>query len=225
MDSETVRQLKTLFLFQNVSEDLLLALLSDARAEICSFKAGAVIYDEAHYRKSLGIILSGRAEVQAAVSGRTVILNRLDPPRLFGVAGLFQENGSYVTRIIALKSATILFIPEDLLTDFMRRDFALVENYLAFLSQRIRFLNRRISGFTQTGAEAKLARYLLDVAQKEGKTYFHLPATIKSIANILNLGRASLYRALDALIQYGYITRDGKNIRLLDSSGLESLCL
>ena len=170
-------------------------------------------------------LLTGRAEVQAVKAGRIVPLNLLDPPGLFGAASLFQEEKGYVARIIALSPSKILFIPQDLLTDFMRRDFKMVENYLMFLSQRIRFLNKKIAAFTQSGAEGKLARYLLDVAVNQGKNSILLPTSIQGIAKILNLGRASLYRALDTLSEMGFIVREGKTVRLLDIPGLKSLCL
>ena len=193
--------------------------------ETADFSAEDIIYDESNYRKSLGIILTGRAEVQAVNAGRIVPLNRLDSPRLFGAASLFQEESGYVARIIALAPSKILFIPQDLLTDFMRRDFRLVENYLAFLSQRIRFLNKKIAGFTQSGAEGKLARYLLEVAASQGSESLLLPTSLQNIARGLNLGRASLYRALDTLSDSKYIVREGKTVRLLNISGLKSLCL
>lgn len=225
MDSIYLNLVKTLFLFRDVSEELLIEMLSDSNAETADFAAGQVIYDESNYRKSLGVLLSGKAEVQTVSAGRLTILNRLEPPRLFGAAGLFQESGGYVTRILALAPSKILFIPQDLLTDFMRRDFKLMENYLKFLSQRIRFLNRKINSFTQPCAEGKLARYLLDIAAEQDSASIRFPVSIISVAKVLNLGRASLYRALTALAEYGYISREGKNIRLLDAEGLKSLCL
>lgn len=225
MSPETLRLVKTLFLFRDVREDLLSKMLADPRAEVAGFSAGEIIYDESNYRRSLGVVLAGKAEVQASVRGHHVILNRLEPSRVFGAAGLFQEGEGYVTRIVALAETSILFIPQDLLTDFMRQDFKLAENYLAFLSQRIRFLNRKIAGFTQSGAEGKLARYLLDIAAGQDGGIVRLPASIKSISNALNLGRASLYRALLALTESGYIAREGKTIRLLDMEGLKSLCV
>lgn len=225
MKPEYLSRIKSLFLFRDVSESLLDEMLSDRRVETADFAAEDIIYDESNYRKSLGVVLTGKAEVQAVKAGRTVPLNLLNPPRLFGAASLFQEEKGYVARIIALAPSKILFIPQDLLIDFMRRDFKLVENYLTFLSQRIRFLNKKIAGFTQSGAEAKLARYLLDVAVNQETDSFLLPTSVQNIAKILNLGRASLYRALDTLSDLGYIVREGKTVRLLNISGLKSLCL
>lgn len=218
-------QIKSIFLFRDVDETVLFDLLSDKRAEAAAFAAGDTIYDESNFRKSLGIILSGKAEVQTNNAGHLIILNRLAPPQLFGAAGLFQEEDLYVTRIVALESSKILFIPQDLLTGAMRRDFRLVENYLAFLSQRIRFLNRKINNFTQPNAEVKLARYLLDTASDQRSASVSFPVSIQNVAKVLNLGRASLYRALDSLSESGYIERNGKKIVILDRSALELLCL
>lgn len=222
---EYYNQVKTVFLFRDVDESVLLTLLSDERAEPADFAAGEIIYEESNYRKSLGIILSGKAEVQTSNAGHLTILNRLSSPQLFGAAGLFQEDGLYVTRIVALEPSRILFLPQDLLTDAMQKDFRLVENYLAFLSQRIRFLNRKINNFTQPLSEGKLARYLLDMASDQKSAAVSFPVSILNVAKVLNLGRASLYRALDFLSESGYIERIGKKIVILDRSALEQLCL
>ena len=218
-------QIKTVFLFRGIDETVLHALLSDSRAEAADFAAGDIIYDESNFRRSLGFILSGKAEVQTNNAGHLIILNRLAPPQLFGAAGLFQEDGLYVTRIVALEPSRILFIPQDLLTEAMQKDFTLVENYLAFLSQRIRFLNQKINNFTQAGAEGKLARYLLDMARDQKSESVSFPVSIQNVAKVLNLGRASLYRAFDSLAESGYIRRSGKKIEILDASALELLCM
>ena len=174
---EYLSEIKKIFLFRELENDTLRLLLGDSRAEALDFDSDETIFDETHYRKSLGIILSGKAEVQTGNADHAVILNHLAPPVLFGAAGLFQEEEEYVTRIVALEKTRILFIPQDLLTDAMRRDFGLVENYLAFLSQRIRFLNHKISSFTQPLAEGKLARYLLDAAISQNSLSITLPVS------------------------------------------------
>lgn len=221
---EYLSDIQKIFLFRDLEESTLCTLLEDGRAESMEFAPGETIYDETHYRKSLGVILSGSAEVKTGHADHAVILNHLAPPILFGAAGLFQEGEEYVTRIVALEKTRILFIPQDLLTDTMRRDFKLVENYLAFLSQRIRFLNRKISSFTQPLAENKLARYLLDIAAEQKSLSITLPVSLQDVAKILNLGRASLYRALDTLEDSGIIARKNKQITIQEKKALESFC-
>ncbi len=218
-------EIKKIVLFRDLQAETLRALFLDPRAEALDFFAGETIYDQTRYRKSLGVVLSGKTEVQTGHADHTVILNQLTPPILFGAAGLFQEGEEYITRIVALEKTRILFIPQDLLTEVMRRDFKLVENYLVFLSQRIRFLNRKISSFTQPQAENKLARYLLDISAEQNSIFITLPVSLQDVAKILNLGRASLYRALDTLEESGYIQRRNKRITIQNQQALESLCL
>lgn len=220
-----LNEIKKIFLFRNVEESNLRTLFADDRAEAIDFARDETIYDETHYRRSLGIILTGRAEVQTGNSGHTVILNRLEPPILFGAAGLFQDEEEYVTHIVALENSRILFIPQELLTEAMRQDFKLVENYIAFLSQRIRFLNHKISGFTQPLAEGKLARYLMDLSAAQNSLSISLVVSLQDVAKILNLGRASLYRALELLESSGYIIRKNKQITIQDKEALEALCI
>lgn len=221
-DKNFIDLLKSIDLFRGVDSAVLQDMLSDSRAEMLRFESGQTIYSKNHYRRSLGILLSGKAEVRKKSAGHTVILNRLTPPRLFGAAILFQDDEEYVSEVLALEPSAILFIRQDLLTECMRRDFTLVENYLAFLSQRIRFLNRKIDSFTQASAEGRLAWYLLDIS--EGETAVYFPVSLKNLAKVLNLGRASLYRALDALTESGLIERNGKHIRILNKARLQSLC-
>jgi CRP-like cAMP-binding protein len=222
---DSLGEIKKIFLFRDLGEPGLRALLGDSRAEALDFASGETIYSETQYRKSLGIILAGKAEVQTGGADHTVILNRLSSPQLFGAAGLFQEDEEYVTRIVALEKTRILFIPQDLLCDAMQRNFKLVENYLAFLTQRIRFLNRKIGSFTQPQAENKLAGYLLDTAEDQQSLSVTLPVSLQDVAKVLNLGRASLYRALDILEDAGVIVRKNKRVTICDREALESLCL
>lgn len=219
---EYLDDIKKIVLFRDLEESSLHSLLSDARAEAQDFAPNEVIYDETNFRRSLGIILSGKTEVQTGGADHTVILNQLASPGFFGAAGLFQDEEEYVTRIVALENTRILFIPQDLLTDAMQRDFKLVESYLAFLSQRIRFLNRKISSFTQPLAENKLARYLLDIAREQNSLSITLPVSLQDVAKVLNLGRASLYRALDTLEESGIIARKNKRVTIQDKAALES---
>ena len=92
------------------------------------------------------------------------------------------------------------------------------ENYLRYLTGRIRFLSGRLQSLTQSGAEGKLARYLLSAA-RDG--VLSCPAT--QLSQRLGISRASIYRAFAALEEGGLITRTGKTIRITDPGGLAGL--
>ena len=131
---------------------------------------------------------------------------------LFGAATLFARSGAYVARITALTSTWAVLIPEEALKGMMREDFRIAENYMAYLTARIRFLSGRIDGFAQDGAEDRLLLYL----RRNATARVYAPEKgMRALSDALCMGRTTLYRALDSLAQAGIIRREGKSIVLL----------
>jgi hypothetical protein len=64
-----------------------------------------------------------------------------------------------VTILTAGKLTRILFFPQSLLTDMMKENSLIAENYIRFLTGRICFLNEKIQGLISVSADAALARY------------------------------------------------------------------
>ena len=91
-------------------------------------------------------------------------------------------------------------------------------HYLDFLSGRIRFLNRKIGYLTAGSAERRLALYLASFQKQE----LVLKDSISSLSELLDIGRASLYRAFDALEEQGLIRREGRSILVPDLKALET---
>ncbi|MBR7099516.1 MAG: Crp/Fnr family transcriptional regulator, partial [Clostridia bacterium] len=90
------------------------------------------------------------------------------------------------------------------------------ENYIGFLSSRIRFLNRKIAYLTAGSAERRLALYLLSLGAGE----VELKESIAALSDLLNLGRASLYRAFDKLCEDGYLLKNGRRLTILNSEAM-----
>lgn len=207
------------FLFQNIN-------LEDYReqlklAAVVPFAKGQVIYDRFDFEKKMGILLSGRVIVESGQEGK-VILNVLGAGQAFGVAGLFSQQEAYVSRIIAKEETKVLFLDETVLKELFLADFTIVLNYIAFLSDRIRFLNERIEALTGQTAQQKLAAYLY----RRSLTSDHpekltIPFTITDMAQALDVGRASIYRAFMALEKEGIIRRSSKEVEICDQNRLK----
>ena len=96
---------------------------------------------------------------------------------------------------------------------------ALCFQYIALLSEKILFLNRRIDTFTADDVSARLRGMLKDFWLRQGKGgAFTLPCSYTQLAALLNVGRASLYRALEQLEREGLFTREGRVFRLTESA-------
>ena len=132
-------------------------------------------------------------------------------PALCGAAALFCPEDLPLSRIEASSSCSVLFFPFSAVDDLLARDPACRNAYLRFLSGRIRFLNRKICCFTAGSAQRRLSLWL---AAEEHDTVT-LPGSLSSLAELLDIGRASLYRALDRLTDSGAITRNGRQITII----------
>jgi CRP-like cAMP-binding protein len=88
-------------------------------------------------------------------------------------------------------------------------------NYIKFLSDRVAFLNRRIDSFTAPDAEKSLARFICLNATSESEYQHEVGVkNYSEVAQRLNIGRASLYRAFEALEDEGLISKDGKTLKI-----------
>ena len=164
--------------------------------------------------KSIGIILCGSALVLSSDSDRHVLLRRLMPGDIFGVSSIFSKDYSFVSKIVAKGNCSVAFIADTAMSELLENDSTVLYNYINFLSDRIRFLNKKIRFFTSGSAERRLALYL-DSFKSDKVT---LEESMSALADMLDIGRASLYRAFDRLAADGFIVREKDIITLTDPS-------
>ena len=215
----TPQQLKTIassFLFRNVDDILVEQLASDNRCQRETYPRGAVIFDETHFRRCLGILLSGEVLVEKnTADGKKLNMSRLYPGDCFGAAAMFHQRRRYASLLTAKKPTEVLFLPQEVITWAMERNSAITKNYISYLSGRIWFLSSRISALTAGTAERKLAVYLLEQGTMD--------VSMTDLSQQLNLGRASLYRAVETLEEMGGIGREGKTVKVLDAEKLREM--
>ena len=130
------------FLFSGFDAPRLSRVLS-GRGEILTFRAGQTIFSPHCFKRAVGIFLKGKAQAEKAAEGRTVVLNRFEPPMMFGAAAVFRQAQEYVTQVTAKTLCQVLFLTVRELDAIFRVDFAAARNYISLLSER----PHRQSGF------------------------------------------------------------------------------
>ena len=188
-------------LFRDLPRERTAALL-EGRAELRSFSRGQ---DLDGYLRKLGIVTEGRLAVYNAGGA---LLNQLHPGDMFGVSTVFTGYSSHITRISAAVNSAVVLIGEEELAAIFAEDFSVNRSYLAFLTDRIRFLNWKIDLFSASTAQQKLRLYLLHL-RKEGSEVTVEP--LAQLGHILGMGRASLYRVIEKLEREGVIKRMERN--------------
>ena len=200
---------EALFLFDGLSREEIDRCCGVAAWEEQTYSKGQIIYDAATARPALVLVLDGTLRVH---NGR-VTLKTLSDGDVFGAAALFGSDEPYPTTVEAESLCRVAFIPQETVSVWMATVPRVGENYVRFLSDRIRFLNRRLSTLTAGQTDGKLWRYLLAHQGADGTV--HLPDGMVGLASCLDMGRSSLYRSLDSLAAAGRIRRQGKQIVVL----------
>ena len=189
-------------LFLGAEDALLRRLPALPGVTLESFAAGDLLYGPSQFRRSLGVLLAG----QVQVTNGSLSVSLLRAGELFGAV------------LTARSPCRVLFLPQETLDRLLGEEPLLRRNYLRYLTGRVRFLSGRLRSVAQTGAEGKLARYLLTLPSGEP---LRLSAT--DLAKRLGISRASLYRAFQALEDARLIRREGKSMYVLDPAGLEGV--
>lgn len=215
-DIETVMSTK---IFRSSPEKLVVKILSSDACEEQSYKKGDVVYDRHSFKRSLGIILEGSIRVtKENADFKLMLMSTQYKGAVFGAAALFNDASEYATKLTALEDCRVVFFPQRLIERTIQREPEIARNYIAYLSERILFLNRKIFFLTAGTAEQRLANFATENLSTDRATA--LPMSMTELAAALNTSRASLYRALDTLTDCGAITKEGKKLRIADINAL-----
>lgn len=214
LEQEELSLLENTVLFQGLSQSLILQAVSDCRTALLEVSRGGSIYTPRTFSRSLGAVLSGKVEVRKG----ELIVSVLTAGDLFGAAALFNDRTDYAASLTARTACRLLLLPQELVEELMAASPALARRYIGYLSGRIRFLEQKIDSLTAGSAEERLSRFL---RTPRGDGVVPLDCSLTGLAGRLNVSRASLYRALEALEARGAIRREGRSIRVLSPELLE----
>lgn len=188
-------------------------MLMESKA-VCThtFACGESISDLLHHTPAIAVLLSGNASVHNA-EGDPTCLRFLSRGSVFGVAALFAQTPDPISTVRATSSCEIALLGADLITQWITQNPSFSMHYIRFLCDRVRFLNGRITAFTATCATEKLRNHLYELCA--GRYPVTLVLNAARLATMLGIGRASLYRAFDALEKAGHIVKNGKSVTVL----------
>jgi CRP-like cAMP-binding protein len=182
---------------------------------LCDYANGETILSPVSTEKSAGLILSGSATVTTTDTSKHALLRFLQAGDLFGVSNLFTDE-PFATRIVADKHCRVFFLPREAILSLLSASPAFLSRYLEFLCNRVCFLNRKIGYLTAGSAERRLALYLSSYGSGE----ILLEESLSSLSDLLDVGRASLYRAFDRMTEDGFIKKEGRKITVLNSEAM-----
>ena len=219
-DADAVmRLLGTVDLFAETDQSILRTFLNNGDLSLSEYAAGEVICAPGEKKYRMVIFFEGEAEVYSADEHRAMLLRTVCRGDVVGVANLFSGE-DFVSRVIAAKKCITVEISAEKYGKLLEQDTRAMYNYVTFLSDRIRYLNRKIVMLTAGSAERRLVYFLDSAATSRDGEPVSVTVQMNELCEMLNLGRASLYRAADKLCEEGFIAREGKKILILDRSAM-----
>ena len=212
--NDLLLQLKQHSIFSELTEAEAELYFSDESIELREFSPKQIAYSSSSERLRVGILISGKARVETEAQA---LVKSLRVGELFGIANLYAEDEPFPTSIVTVTEARILFLDGAAVKRLIEEVPSVRQKYLSFQSQKIVYLNRKIATLTAGSAERRLAVFLLDYEQ-DG--VFTPPCPMNRLAELLGIGRASLYRAIDALCSEGLLEKQGKTIYIRNKDAL-----
>lgn len=201
-------------LFESLGQAECEKLLAGKRVEKRVWNTGQKIEERGLY-----CVISGTVAVYSADEERPVLLRYLQAGDVFGAANLYASERKF-SRLVAENKVTAFVLSREAVDGLLTENKVFLQAYLVFLADRIAYLNKKINYIAAGSAERKLAAWLL--TQSDGKAEMDLPVNVSDLAKILDLGRASLYRAFEGLQNKGFLQKEGTHVRIVNKKALET---
>ena len=213
-----VSDLSTNILFKNVPEAKINSYFPQTSYSLKEFSDGEIAYSQSNGKPQVAFILEGSARVYTSENEESALLRTLNRSDVFGVANLY-DGEPFPSYIVTATNAKILFVDGETFKTFLESNPIAMKNYLTLLSDKIVYLNKKIAVLTAASAENKLALYIYE-HMINGE--FTPDTSLSELASVLQMGRASLYRAIDELTEKKIIQKQGKKITVLDENKLKN---
>ncbi|WP_342547871.1 Crp/Fnr family transcriptional regulator [Paenibacillus sp. FSL P2-0089] len=211
--------LQACLLFRGKSADEIEQLLHTLAYSVSSYHKNAIILAEGDPADRLGILLSGRIEVQKThPTGSSVTIAHLKEGQTIGEAVLFRRNNTVPATVTATGPCKVMFISKQELLRLFAADTDILTRFIENLSERLVLVNRKIENLSAGPLRRRIVDFLLEQGEQQESDRLKLPFSRKEWAEHMNTARPSLSRELGFLRDQGWIEFKGNEITLLNRS-------
>lgn len=219
VDPVTAEEVLSMPYFAALTQDEAIAVASDILVH--HFDPREVIAVAGEETKGLYFIRSGTVRVyRMGRDGREQSLRLASSGDTFGEVPVF-DGQPMPAHVEAIKPTELLLVPTSLLKEVVRRHPEVSIKLLELFARRIRAFVELVEQLSLQTVEARLARYLFQLArmegvERDGEVIVQRDLTVQDLAALLGSVREVVARQLHALQEEGVIRVERKEIAILD---------
>jgi len=209
-------------LFNGLPADQLSAIQQIAVEK--QFNKGQTIFSEEDETKGLFVVVDGRVKIYKVSSeGKEQILHIIEAGQSFGEVTIFTGQQMPANAQTLAKSRLLLF-PRSAFVGLVTANPSLALNLLAIMSKKLRQFAVQIENLSLKEIPARLASYLIYLAEEQGSAdAVTLNVSKGQLASLLGTIPETLSRIFAKLSGQNLIRVEGPKIALLDLEGIEDL--
>ncbi len=206
-------------IFEDLDADELAEFARVALMRTCA--KGEYLFHEDDPADGLYVLVSGHIKIhKTSPQGKEQILRLVRPVEMFAEAAVLSGR-RYPAAAVALDDSVALCVGRD---DFMRlvsANPAVSLKMLGHLSQLLRDVSRLVEELSLADVPSRLARYLIDLADRAGADEFELGLAKGELATRLGMAPETLSRTIRRFVEQGALVMHGNRVRLADRALME----
>ena len=218
-------ELKTLlarcYLCSGLKEDELTKIAQIASGR--KLRKDEMLFFEGDAASGFYILLSGRVRVyKASAEGKEYTMHRIMPGQLFAEAAIFQGD-KFPANAAEEEDSLVAFFPRDAFLKLLSDSPQLSMKIIGSLSGFVREFNRRLEELSLKEVPARIASYLLTLAEENKSHNIILDSSKTKLAKRLGTISETVSRNLKKLKGLGVIEVDRQNIKILNLKKLSQI--
>jgi CRP-like cAMP-binding protein len=210
-------------IFKGLEAEAIAELLHNKPFRIKKFNRDEYIAYSHDVCHDLLFVVSGSVRGEMTdFTGKKLKIEDIVAPRPLAVAFVFGKENRFPVDIIASETASILYIPRDILIYLLQQNQIILNNYLNAISSRTQFLSDKIRFLSFKTIQEKIANYILDSLTKDSNKVV-LNQSQTELADFFGVTRPSLARAMSVLAKEGILHVERREITILNREKLNKL--
>tara|TARA_R110002051_G_scaffold7699_2_gene34175 strand:- start:7122 stop:7823 length:702 start_codon:yes stop_codon:yes gene_type:complete len=186
-------------------------------------KKGDALFQEGERLNGVFCVRNGVSKLsQMSENGKDQIVKIAGKGEILGQRSVITEEKTSLSAV-ALNDMQVCFIPKNELVDNISNNIEFTKAVLLQIANDLKFANDVIVNMAQKNVKQRIAEtlgYLEGNFGKDNEGYIAMTLTREDIANVVGTAKEACIRTLAAFKKEGWISTDGKRIKIEDNKAL-----